>query len=217
VEPSEEYKLLGLSKIPAFEQSEYNDLDWVQTYAYGVSALSGMGIGDGSTQEFSDLNQTCLENILLGIPSCKAILEIGVKKSSNTNSSTQVFLSHKPQSAIYLGVDLNDNSHFNNDTDVFTLQMDSEDHYKVENFMIDKQIPAFDIIFIDGDHSLNMVLSDWKYTRMLSDNGTVVMHDINFHAGPREVYGAVNSNYYDKSAHCVQTSDWGLGVLRKIV
>jgi hypothetical protein len=215
---TEEFRVLGLSKLPTFKDENLNALDWVQPYAEAIAAITGWGIPDGSGSpgmEFSSCNVSCLHDALVSKENCRFILEIGMEKSGNVNSSTKVFLDYKKPETIYVGIDLNDNSKFHNGKDAFALQMNSLDHFKLEEFMKEHNIDAFDIIFIDGDHSINMVLSDWKYTKYLSHDGIVGMHDINFHPGPRNVFDCVDEVYYDKKDSCGQTSDFGIGILRK--
>lgn len=41
-----------------------------------------------------------------------------------------------------------------------------------------------DLLFIDGDHSIEGVLADWKaYSPLLSEHAIVVMHDIGWAEG----------------------------------
>lgn len=76
-------------------------------------------------------------------------------------------------------------------------------------------VQNIDFLFIDGLHSINQVVSDWKYTEKLSDIGIVGMHDTNAHPGPYCVYDAIDETIFRKKKYC-PNNDWGIAFAEKI-
>ena len=72
----------------------------------------------------------------------------------------------------------------------------------------------FDIIFIDGLHSIHQVLKDWEYTNLLSDTGIVGLHDTSHHIGPFLFIRNLDKNKWDVIENaCPQ--DYGIGFATK--
>ncbi len=71
-------------------------------------------------------------------------------------------------------------------------------------------IKEIDFLFIDGWHSINMVINDWLYTEKLSKNGIVGFHDTNRHPGPFYVFEAIDENLYYKYKYFEELEDWGI-------
>jgi predicted O-methyltransferase YrrM len=64
-----------------------------------------------------------------------------------------------------------------------------------------------DLLFIDGDHSMAGVTSDFRlYSNMVRPGGVVAFHDITGHADVREFFDALPN---DKHRFQVAGSDWG--------
>jgi len=62
--------------------------------------------------------------------------------------------------------------------------MDSADRDRAYALMDGLDLDTIDFLFIDGWHSVNQRLADWRYVERLSPGGVVVMHDTNVHPGP---------------------------------
>ena len=69
-------------------------------------------------------------------------------------------------------------------------------------------ITQFDFIFIDGWHSINAVMTEWEYTRLLSPTGIVGFHDTNYHPGPKEFVDAINQEKWNVAKVC--PDDYGI-------
>lgn len=168
-------------------------------------------------KEFSSLNKISLtENFLSIKDKCKAILEIGVHRNG-TDSSTNVFLDNKNDDTFYFGVDLEDKSYLANEVkNVFTIMNDSSNLEEIMDFVRSKNVDSFDFIFIDGLHSINQVLKDWRFTDFLSSHGIVGLHDTNSHPGPFLFAKNVNLEKWFIDKRCTNiTTDWGISFLRK--
>jgi predicted O-methyltransferase YrrM len=74
-----------------------------------------------------------------------------------------------------------------------------------------------DVLFIDGDHSVNQVVKEWAgYVPYLSNNGVVIFHDTTVHPGPAVVYDAIDEAYFDKRRYFAdRIDDWGVAVARR--
>ncbi len=190
----------GLSYIPHFEIEAENDID-------------DMGINSVEI-EFSKGNQDILRECVLRIKP-KAILEIGVQRNIH-NSSTDIFFDNKSDDCVYIGVDIENKQYLNNrEKNIHVIHSDSSNYDKIFEVMKDLNVEKFDIIFIDGLHSINQMLKDWKYVEKLSDNGCVLVHDTNKHPGPVCVFDAIDENKYIKKKFCEQDNDHGIAVIIK--
>lgn len=162
----------------------------------------------------SDANQEALLNKFLAIKDkCRAILEIGVSREG-PDAFTNIFLKNKKPDTIYVGIDTEYKGHLNNPQEkVFTIQ-DSSSNFdnclaKIKSFGVEE----FDFIFIDGWHSINQILADWEYTRLLSNYGIVGLHDTQYHPGPVRLVKYLDQNKWDVSESQVINNprDWGIG------
>ena len=135
--------------------------------------------------EFSDRNHMALG---LAIASCrppaKTFLEIGVCRNGET-SSTHTIIKNMPSDGIYLGVDIEYKSFLDNPSrGIYTMKESSSNYEEVVKKLESLRVKTVDFIFIDGWHSINQVLKDWEYTKILSDGGVVAFHDTTSHPGP---------------------------------
>jgi hypothetical protein len=145
---------------------------------------------------------------------CKAILEIGVGRN-DSKSFIHVFLKNKEKDTIYVGIDVNDRTFFEDkENNVHIIQNDSSNYQ--ENIKVFEKlgIDKFDFIFIDGWHSINQVLRDWEYTNLLSDTGIVGFHDTACHPGPSNFIQALDKNKWTVIENCCP-EDWGIGFAQK--
>ena len=117
---------------------------------------------------------------------CPAILEIGVSRESNDNvTTTEIFLTNKKDSTVYIGIDIDDKSYLDDPAkSIYTIRADSavveENIDKVKSLGVSQ----FGFIFIDGWHSINHVLFEWEYSRLLAPGGIIGFHDTTQHPGP---------------------------------
>lgn len=164
----------------------------------------------GLWDEVTDCNRESLYNSFMGVrDQAKAILEIGISRNEE-KSFTQVFLKNKKDDTIYIGVDIDDKSYLDNkEKNIHTIKSSSSDFQSVIKQIYDLGVREFDYIFIDGWHSINQVLMDWEYTKILSDNGIVGFHDTNHHPGPSHFINNLNRSLWKIEKHC--PNDWGIG------
>jgi len=153
--------------------------------------------------EFSECNKLHLAEKFSQIKdSAKAILEIGVCKNAS-DSSNYIFFKNKNQNTIYIGVDLLDKSFLNNkEQNIYTLQTDSSNYEFIMSECAKLGVFEFDFIFIDGYHSINQCIKDWKFVDNLSDHGIVGLHDTSNHPGPLALVENINKDKWNLEVYC---------------
>lgn len=196
--------IFGLKYRPSIEPERSDDTDFFGEFYRPVP------------REFSEDNQQVLRQALLQTPNVRCIVEIGVQRNPLPESSTGILLHHKASEAVFIGVDIEDKSHLADEARrIYTIRGDSADRSSVFSLMDRLHLPFIDFLFIDGWHSVNQCVADWKYVERLSPRGTIAMHDTNVHPGPVTVFDAIDEQLFDKKKHCTDGPDWGLSVIRK--
>ena len=192
-------RIFGLAFRPSIEPEHSDDVDFLGEFFRPVP------------REFSPANQEILRKYLAGTSNLRCIVEIGVQRNPLPESSTGILLAHKPATAVYIGVDIEDKSHLADPArGIFTLQMNSLELSRVVEQMREVGLREIDFLFIDGWHSVNQCVADWGYTELLSPAGTVVLHDTNVHPGPVAVFEAIDDKLFEKTKHCTEDNDWGI-------
>lgn len=178
-------------------------------------------------REFSKLDQDVigkyLKELVAGADETPlVIVEIGVNRQVeevdpiwgvSRLTSTIVLLENKRPQDIYIGIDIEDKSYFQDPTrNVYTIQSDSADHAFVRSKFDMLGITKIDYLFIDGWHSVNQVIEEWKYTDLLSTNGIVAMHDTNSHLGPYLLMEAIDTDMYEVRKYLSDIIDYGIGI-----
>lgn len=193
-----------------------DDLDWIE-YGFIDGVLSSMqflhtAVDQRGGIEFTQNNKNILSQIMDSLFQEKEeinILEIGVGRSG-INSSTEFIVNKKRINDKYIGIDIANHQlqHYNDSTKKqFVLCTDSSNTESILSFSQSKEISNFDIIMIDGWHSINQVLKEWKLVEYLNIGGYVIMHDSNYHPGPYCVYEAIDKMYFDKSKYLTDVKD----------
>jgi hypothetical protein len=146
----------------------------------------------------------------------RLVLEIGVSNHGDGASGTQVLLVELPADVLYLGVDTQDKCYIER-ANVHTLRCDSSDlervMAKVEELCGERVI---DFLHIDGWHSVDQVVRDWRYAEFVSPFGVIVLHDTNFHPGPVALLPAIDRELFDVNQFFKERDDdWGITVVRK--
>ena len=165
-----------------------------------------------ANQEISDGNRDIVRQAVeyLTTTGFNAAMEIGVDRS-NAASMSRIIMEGRPAGSFYLGVDINDKSYLNNaETNTWTLQCNSHDQTVIREFIASKNITQLDLLFIDGWHSVNTCVNDWRYTDLLRPGGIVLLHDSNSHPGCAALFDAVDDTMYDKARYCTDDSDFGI-------
>jgi len=168
-------------------------------------------------QEFSIDNQEVLQMYLFDLMKKKdknVIVEIGVNRNGYSISSTSIIIDNKRDNDIYFGIDIEDKSSLNDDNKkIFTICSPSQDFDVIFSKFNELGINEIDMLIIDGYHSINQCYLEWEnYTKLLSCNGIVVMHDTNAHPGPYFLLKSINTDLYDVYKYFSDIVDWGIGV-----
>jgi hypothetical protein len=206
----------GLSFVPSI--SEINDdVDAFVDLLWMPKPKSG--IGWSHEYEFTDDNLAVIRDCILDVKNdCKGILEVGVARDVNGDrSSTHVLLSNKLDETPYLGVDILCKKHINNPKKkVHTIEIDSREFDTIRSKMLDIGMNEISILMIDGWHSINAVLNEWKMTEFLVSKGYVIFHDTNYHPGPIAVVDAIDRELYDVKKYFENAQiDFGVTVAQK--
>ena len=149
---------------------------------------------------------------------CRSILEIGVigkpHHPSNVGTSTEFLMEMKNEDTVYLGIDIEHRSIQNTERNIHFHQTDSMNTEEVLEKIKELGIDEFDFIFIDGWHSVNVVLHEWEnyVIPFLSKKGIVVLHDVNSHPGPYVLFEALDDSIFDSEKYC-EGNDYGIGVI----
>jgi len=169
-------------------------------------------------REFTDRDQDILRKKLLGMDHCRCIVEIGVCRTKYPLSSSSILIENKSDFGYYLGIDIENRSFLDNiNKKIYTFRMNSIEKFKFFNIMDSLNIREIDFLFIDGVHSINMVLNDWEYTERLSPHGIIGFHDTNVHPGPYFVFDALDEKMYKKEKYFEDLNDdWGISFATKI-
>lgn len=163
-------------------------------------------------------NYELVKNIVSDFKNLKNILEIGVNRPENGQLSfTNAFLGYKPKESVYLGIDILDKSYLDNkEQNISTIKTDSLKQEEVRGKMKEIGMDSISILMIDGWHSINAVINDWRYADLLTNDGVVIFHDTNFHPGPRFFLEGIDKSIFKVDKYCESRYDWGVSVARKI-
>lgn len=145
----------------------------------------------------------------------KNFLEIGVFRNEQ-NSFFKTIVENLPDDGIYLGVDLEDKSFLDDPTRrIYTIKSDSSNFYLVNKKLVEIGVQFLDFILIDGWHSINQVLKDWEYTKLLKKGGVVGFHDVTCHLGPFYFTKNLNKDKWQISENLCP-NDWGFIYCKKM-
>ena len=147
----------------------------------------------------------------MSIPYREFVVEIGVDRNG-PKSFTHVFV-EKPETCYYLGIDLADKSYLDNSGKrIHTIRGDSSNTLPLVRFMAEHSLNGIDLVLIDGWHSVNQVLRDWRYSDWVRVGGAVVFHDTNAHPGPFLVFDAIDELCWQKEKFFENERDYGMAV-----
>lgn len=108
---------------------------------------------------------------LVKMTQAKAVLEIGVFEGESSIKMIEAL----PNGGYYAGIDINDYRKHKLSKDSVAV-----DFILGESIKVMKGMPArhFDVIFVDGDHSWNNILPEFKEVeRVLAKGGVIAYHD----------------------------------------
>lgn len=208
-------KLIGLKYIPTLGSDDLDNRDKIKSpertkYTQIIK------------HAFSKNNSKHLRKAL-NRKSHRVILEIGVNNSrSYSYSSTANFMDYvkNNENCVYIGVDINQdnldevkdsNKKLHESKKIFFLNTSSSNYDDVTNFIKSVTGEAqIDFLMIDGWHSVNQVLLEWKYVNILKKQGTIFLHDTNNHPGPKELIKALDENVFEiRQPFAGRYDDWG--------
>jgi len=198
--------IYGLTHRPSLEPHISDDTDW-------------LGPPDPEPPlHFTPLDHDALTYAyykLISPP--KLIVEIGVNRSESYEvSSTSTLLKLKPQECMYIGIDLDDKSAINSiENNIFTIQGDSANYESLYQLMEWYGHEQIDFMFVDGWHSVNQVLKEWKYWEKMITNGVMAFHDTNYHPGPVALLDAIDTSIFSVEYFGLGEADWGVGVVQR--
>lgn len=185
---------------------EFNDNDDWTTFSYVCVTKEA---------PFSSANREILKSVVE--PWMRSIVEIGVSRDGWDVSSTKVLFDNKHPDCDYVGIDAEDRSWAcAKTTNARFLQNSSWDVVNNLQFIMSTGHQWIDLLFIDGDHSVNSVLKEWDYAKLVRPNGgVIVLHDTNFHPGPWCLAESVDPELFTVSKFCETPDDFGITVLRR--
>lgn len=199
----EDTKLHGLKYLPRFYDPNDNDSDSLH--------FGGPYPPREVSPESYDLVQLELQNY----KNCKSILEIGIFQ--NIKGFSYLLSMEKNPETIYVGLDREERRYLGQPVDnIFIIKSDSSEREFVKQELKRLGVDKLSILFIDGFHSLNMVINDLHYGELLEPGGLIFLHDTNFHPGPNLVFNAIDETVYKKELYFDKPDDYGLAILRKI-
>lgn len=165
-----------------------------------------------SKQSYDLVDDLCSKYMTHGI------MEIGICRNGE-GSFTHALLNNKPNEIPYLGVDVDDKTHLNDiEKNIYTIQTKSEEQIKIREYMKSIGMEKLSILFIDGWHSVDAVINDWRYADLLSDNSIVFFHDTYSHPGPAIILESIDTGIFEikKYFHSKEDRDYGISTAVKI-
>jgi len=165
--------------------------------------------------EVSDCNLAIVQQVMSELgPNLAAALEIGVNRNGD-RSMSRIIMDQRPVGSFYLGVDIEDKSYLDDaSANTWTIRCSSSERERVTDKMRSNGVGLLDLIFIDGWHSVNQCVNDWQFTERLTDHGTVVLHDTNYHPGCIALFEAVDETLWIKQRYCTE-NDFGIATFKK--
>lgn len=190
--------IFGLKFFPSMEPDISNDRD---------QPICGWAADVAVSQCNLDTVRQIVVDLGTNLRSC---MEIGVNR--DIISMSTIIMDEKPADCFYLGIDLDDKSYLNDPSrNIWTMQANSHDQHAVRRFLDRHNVKQLDLLFIDGWHSVNTTVNDWRYADLIRPGGVVILHDTNTHPGCVAVFEAVDENMFTKNRLCT-TGDFGISV-----
>lgn len=194
--------LRGLKGTPILA-NEWNNRDCISELPFNwTPPVSG---GNG---QFSDNNKQILIDLIQNKPNATLFVEIGTATCFE-GSSTDTFIRNKKDETTFVTIDITKRSSETlNKPNVIYAVGDSTDP-NIKSFFDDEKI---DLLFIDGDHSVDTVFKEYQfYLPLMKKDGIIVLHDTTMHPGPYLFMQAIDENVFRKEVLC--TDDLGMGIV----
>lgn len=195
--------IIGLKYYPDMEPDIWNHRDLPRWGFVGYDEVS-----DGNI----DIVRSILVNVLG--QNCKSIMEIGVNRNGE-RSISRVFIDERPELCFYLGVDIEDKSYLDDHkARTHTICCSSEEQVLVRTYLRSHGINSLDLLMIDGWHSVDTTVNDWRYSDLISPHGWVILHDTNAHPGSIALFEAVDEKLWIKQRWCLD-NDHGIATFKR--
>lgn len=143
------------------------------------------------------------------------IVEIGVDRDMhNQNTQTKTFISNKNNDTKYFGFDIEQRNHVTTyGPNCYFYQNDGGDVSNNIKVLQNNNVNLIDLLFIDGFHSVNQVIKEWAWSKYLNPDGLILLHDTNYHPGPKEVLSKLNPEKWCYKKFCIPPKRcWGISV-----
>ena len=202
LELNSDIKIDGLIGYPQFVINSENDEDYGVRYASNEIQECELELVDKMAKQYTT----------------HGILEIGVARPKNGDSAfTYKYLKNKSNKIPYVAVDIDDKTFLNNiEENIYSIQCKSEEQAKVREFLKQNGVNEISILSIDGWHSLNAVINDWKYTDLLVNGGIVIFHDSNYHPGVHCFIPFIDKTKYEVTKYFVNEDAHGITIAKKL-
>ena len=207
-----------MSKYKDFYNKE---VEWINSSVKGLKGkpLTTFNTSDTSSivepirvtgnGQFSVCNKKVLTDLIKSKPHASLFVEIGTA-STYTASSTETIINNKTENCLFYTIDIDERvlSVEGLHRNISIIQSDSTGD-KVKELLQGKRI---DILFIDGDHSIDRVFAEYEfYLPYMKDDGIIVLHDTTMHPGPLLLMEAIDTNVFKTEIFC--SDDYGIGVI----
>jgi hypothetical protein len=194
-------------------------LAFVPTLAPGLTDTQDTLPGYLSQRGGPDDNSPAALNLVAELAAWStAVLEIGVALYAPEKSFTPRLVAGLTKSGRYLGVDVADRSAVTRlDPRAHFLQASSFDQDAVRGRLDALGMGGgLDLLLIDGCHSVEACLNDWRYAELVKAGGLVLIHDTNSHPGPVALAAAIDRDVFAVEEPLAGAADYGLAICRRI-
>jgi predicted O-methyltransferase YrrM len=83
-----------------------------------------------------------------------------------------------------------------------------------DDWLINRNFPTIDWLFIDGDHTYRGVKKDWlSYSPKVRPGGFIVLHDIHGIRGVRRLWRQIKDKH--RTIEIIAPGGWGIGIIQK--
>jgi len=143
------------------------------------------------------------------------ILEIGVSLYDREWTMSNRLTGYKDYNSKYVGIDTQNREHVKNwGTNSYFYQINSRE-FDIVKCRLNQLLGIYSLglLVIDGDHSLNGILADWKYVELLDKKGYILIHDSNTHPGPIALIEAIDRKIFNVEEPLKNNEDHGIALI----
>lgn len=159
-----------------------------------------------------DNSPAALALVEAAVADASAVMEIGVGLYEPEKSFTPRLAGH----GIYLGVDPARATLRVNSPRAYLLRCSSFEQGRVRDRLKSLGVTSLDVLMIDGCHSVNACVNDWRYAELVRVGGTVLIHDTNSHPGPVALAAAIDQDVFSVAEPLRASRDYGLTICRRL-